>query len=155
MGRFDGDNTWEGEVAWRGGWPSVARRGTEKSPSRTATETEQGLFWAFIRLLVVVFSGCPSLKRCWGTWGEQVVAVDGQESGQKSPWKPAENRIVVGGDNGGWSWEGFWRVFETLTSSIKIMHELGFIRETASFQLVQKSGNLVMLWLPKNALKLH
>jgi len=49
----------------------------------------------------------------------------------------------------------FGRVFETFDASIKAKHEMTFIIDIASFQLPQKSNNLVPFWLPKNTGKLH
>ena len=45
--------------------------------------------------------------------------------------------------------------FETLAGSIKTKLELSFIVDIASFQLAQKSSNLVMFWLFENAVKFH
>ena len=61
----------------------------------------------------------------------------------------------AGGDSVADRGRDFGCLFETLAGSIKTKHELGFIVDIASFQLTQKSSNLVMFWLPKNALKFH
>jgi len=45
---------------------------------------------------------------------------------------------------------GFGRVLEALASSIKGRNELSFIIDIASFQLAQKSNNLVMSCLAKS-----
>jgi len=74
--------------------------------------------------------------------------------GLKKALKPLP-QSTVGGDSAVDRGRGFECLIKTLMSSIKTKLELGFIVDIASFQLAQKSSNLVMFWLPKNALKFH
>ena len=62
--------------------------------------------------------------------------------------KPLPQSTVVG-DSAVDRGRGFECLNKTLTSLIKTKLELGFIVDIASFQLTEKSSNLVMFWLPK------
>jgi len=82
----------------------------------------------------------------WGTKGSswwQWVARKWSESHWKIACNRGENRL-------GWSRRGFGLIVGSLADSIYTKHELSFL-DTESFRLTQKSSNLVMLWLPKNA----
>ena len=61
----------------------------------------------------------------------------------------------AGGDSAADCGRGFECLFKTLTDLVKTKLDLGFIVDIARLQLTQKSSNLVMFWLPKNALKFH
>jgi len=80
------------------------------------------------------------------------VCLNRAHKGLKKALKPLP-QSTVGGDSAVDHGRGFECLMKTLMSSIKTNFELGFIVDITSFQLAQKSSNLVIFWLPKNALK--
>ena len=110
------------EVVGGRGWPPVAKKMAEKCPIRP-TARNRGYFgplWSFFWWVATVeVVGCTKGSR-WRRW----VAKNGSERSRQ--------KIAQAGQEG---W--FVVIFRSLADSLYTKHELGFIVDIASFQLMQ------------------
>jgi len=73
------------------------------------------------------------------------------EKWTKKRWKIEQKQAQYRGgkQSGPIVGKGLGEILRAFLARFGTKHELGFLVNIASFQLVQKSSNLVMFWLPK------
>ena len=137
----------------------VGSRGVENCPVAQPCSAEgkhsMTIFWPswgllrriqWLPMVVEVLGVVQAVGEWW-----QLAEKWTENAGQGQQKKSHSRAPALGADRG----EGFGSIVRYLFDLIKIKNGPKFIVDIASFQLDEKSSNLVIFWLSKNALKLH